>query len=81
MEKLNVLLVDDENIVIEDMSSLIDWEAAGFHLSGFAYNGTQARKAMQKCPADIVFMDILTPMASAFPDNCVPSIQISSSLS
>ena len=61
MEKLNVLLVDDENIVIEDMSSLIDWEAAGFHLSGFAYNGTQARKAMQKCPADIVFMDISLP--------------------
>ena len=61
MEKLNVLLVDDENIVIEDMSSLIDWDTAGFHLSGFAYNGTQARKAMQKCPADIVFMDISLP--------------------
>lgn len=61
MNKLKVLLVDDENIVLEDMASLINWDENGFFLCGCAYNGKQAIKAVKNNPPDLIFMDISLP--------------------
>lgn len=59
--KLNVILVDDEDLVIEDMQELIDWEADGFHIAGYAYNGMQTMKLVRSVSPDIVFMDVSLP--------------------
>lgn len=59
--KLNVILIDDEDLVIEDMRELIDWEANGFHVSGYAYNGMQTMKLVRSVCPDIVFMDVSLP--------------------
>lgn len=61
MELLKVLLVDDENLVIEDMLTLIDWESNGFSVAGYAYNGSQSLKLIQKINPDIIFMDVSLP--------------------
>lgn len=78
MKYLKVILVDDEDLVIDDMRTLIDWEANGFQISGAAYNGLQASKLIQQVHPDIVFMDVSLPdtdgitlsrqMRSRFPD-------------
>lgn len=61
MEYLKVMLVDDEDLVIEDIQSLIDWEAHGFRIVGFAYNGRQAQRLVEEVRPDIVFMDVSLP--------------------
>ena len=48
MEYLKVMLVDDEDLVIEDIQALIDWEAHGFRVVGFAYNGRQAQRLVEE---------------------------------
>ena len=58
MEYLKVMLVDDEDLVIEDIQSLIDWEAHGFRVVGFAYNGRQAQRLVEEVQPDIIFMDV-----------------------
>lgn len=78
METLNVILVDDENLVIEDMLALIDWEKNGFRVAGYAYNGNQTLKLVKTVCPDIVFMDVSLPdtdgirlsrqLRSLFPD-------------
>lgn len=61
MEYLKVMLVDDEDLVIEDIQTLIDWEAHGFRIIGYAYNGRQAERLIEKVQPDIVFMDVSLP--------------------
>lgn len=60
-ENLNVIIVDDEEIVISDMLSLINWEASGFNVVGTAYNARQTVSLIQSRHVDIVFMDIALP--------------------
>lgn len=61
MEYLKVMLVDDEDLVIEDIQALIDWEAHGFRVVGFAYNGRQAQRLVEEVQPDIIFMDVSLP--------------------
>ncbi|MFT3985136.1 MAG: response regulator [Lachnospiraceae bacterium] len=61
MGYLNVLLVDDENLVVEDLQTLIDWNSCGFQIAGFAYNGIQTNRLIQKIQPDVVFMDVSLP--------------------
>ena len=56
MEYLKVMLVDDEDLVIEDIQALIDWEAHGFRVVGFAYNGRQAQRLVEEVQPDIIFI-------------------------
>jgi len=44
-----VLLVDDERIILEGISSIIDWGAYGTELVGTARNGIEAYEFIVTC--------------------------------
>ncbi|WP_169834317.1 response regulator [Paenibacillus donghaensis] len=57
-----VLLVDDEELVVQGISSLIQWEKSGLQLTEVAYNGVEALECFRREPADIVITDIRMPV-------------------
>ncbi|WP_338786492.1 response regulator transcription factor [Metabacillus sp. FJAT-53654] len=56
-----VLLVDDERIILEGISNIIDWEEIGTELIGTARNGLEAYDIIIKELPDIVICDIKMP--------------------
>ena len=56
-----VLLVDDERIILEGISSTIDWSAYGTELIGTARNGLEAYEFIITHQPDIVISDIRMP--------------------
>jgi two-component system response regulator YesN len=56
-----VLLVDDERIILEGISGVVDWEAAGTMLAGTARNGLEAFEMVKLDPPDIIISDIKMP--------------------
>ncbi|MCZ8514715.1 response regulator transcription factor [Paenibacillus filicis] len=56
-----VLLVDDERIILDGISSVVDWKGAGTVLAGTARNGLDAFELIQRDPPDIVISDIRMP--------------------
>lgn len=60
--KRKVILVDDEKMVVESMSSIVDWESEGFILSATCLNGFQALDAIREFSPDIVITDIRMPV-------------------
>lgn len=57
----NVLLVDDEPIILEGISSIIDWGRHGTTLAGTARNGIEAARFIDEHEPDIVITDIRMP--------------------
>lgn len=60
MEKL--LIVDDEEIELDGMAELIDWQSHGYELVGTAINGKRGLALLQKKQPDIVITDIKMPV-------------------
>lgn len=60
MEKL--LIVDDEEIELDGMAELIDWQSYGYELVGTAINGKRGLALMQEKQPDIVITDIKMPV-------------------
>lgn len=56
-----VLLVDDERVILEGISSFVNWEEVGTKLVGTAENGIVAYELIQKYEPDIVITDIIMP--------------------
>ncbi|NOU96143.1 response regulator [Paenibacillus sp. LMG 31456] len=56
-----VLLVDDERIILEGISNVVDWAKAGTELMGTARNGIEAYDKVQLDPPDIIISDIKMP--------------------
>lgn len=56
-----VLLVDDERIILEGISSFVDWGKLGVELAGTARNGVEAWEWIQAEQPDIVITDIRMP--------------------
>ncbi|WP_319005497.1 response regulator transcription factor [Metabacillus litoralis] len=56
-----VLLVDDERIILEGISRIINWEDLGTTLIGTARNGLEAYDFIHKQKPDIVICDIKMP--------------------
>jgi two-component system, response regulator YesN len=56
-----VLLVDDEFIILDGISSVIDWASLGTELCGTAQNGVEAMEHIQRNPPDIIITDIRMP--------------------
>ena len=42
MKQISVMIVDDEKLAIEDLTTIIDWDALGFEIVATAVNGRQA---------------------------------------
>ncbi|ODP26234.1 putative response regulatory protein [Paenibacillus nuruki] len=56
-----VLLVDDERMILEGISQVVNWQESGTELIGTARNGLEAYEQIQaNCP-DIVISDISMP--------------------
>lgn len=56
-----VLLVDDERIITEGMSKVINWESIGTDLIGTARNGIEGYNFIEQNKPDIVISDIKMP--------------------
>ncbi len=62
MKTLNLLIVDDEPVIQQGLSNIIDWESYGIKPAGFACNGLEALAFMQAHQnIDIVLTDIRMP--------------------
>ena len=61
MDLQKAFLVDDEPIVISDLSTLIDWKESGFEIVGWAYSAEQALEQIPQQKPDVVFMDVSLP--------------------
>jgi Response regulator containing CheY-like receiver domain and AraC-type DNA-binding domain len=57
----SVLLVDDERIILEGISAIMDWEACGTRLIGTARNGLDAKALAEREKPDIIITDIRMP--------------------
>ena len=62
MNKLRVLLVDDEIMIREGFKRLFDWEAHDCQVVGEAADGMEALAQMDSLRPDIVIMDINIPI-------------------
>ena len=62
MTKLRVLLVDDEPIILEGLSVLIDWEAEGCKIVKTASNGKEAYEYLLENEVDLILADIKMPI-------------------
>ena len=56
-----VLLVDDERMILEGISSVVDWQRSGTELVGTARNGLEAYERIAEKQPDIVISDISMP--------------------
>ena len=57
MKKISVMIVDDEKLVLEDLKTLVDWEALGFEIVATAFNGKQALEKFKTFLPQVVFTD------------------------
>ncbi|MGG6309300.1 response regulator transcription factor [Paenibacillus macerans] len=61
MEKLKVLIVDDEHLIRNLIRMRIDWEQEGFEIAGEASNAQAAMELVERQKPDIIFTDIYMP--------------------
>ena len=60
-KNISVMIVDDERLAIEDLSTLVDWNDLGFEIVTTAFNGTQALMKYEAFHPQVVFTDIKMP--------------------
>ncbi|WP_372662442.1 response regulator [Cohnella sp.] len=56
-----LFIADDEQLVVETLSAMIDWNASGVRIVGTANNGKQALERILQSDPDIVLTDIRMP--------------------
>ncbi len=61
---LKVMLVDDETIITKGLMKLINWEEAGFVISGTADNAADAARLAERDRPDIIITDLHMPDVS-----------------
>ncbi len=57
----NILIVDDEYLSRNKLSSIVDYKKHGFHVIGDASNGKEAIEFIKSHPVDVVFTDVAMP--------------------
>lgn len=62
MGNITVMLVDDEQMVLDDLIHIINWESMGFSIVATAKNGKQALKKYRESSPQIIFTDIKMPL-------------------
>lgn len=58
---MKVMLVDDENLILEGLKAIIDWDSLGLEIVCTANNGQEAVEKFRENPVDIVVTDINMP--------------------
>ncbi len=61
IDPMNVLIADDEQIVLEGLKYIIDWNALGFTICATAVNGEEALEKILALKPDLCLMDIKMP--------------------
>lgn len=61
MSQINILPVDDHQLIIDGLSSLIRTDSS-LHLVGYANNGAQAVQTVSTIKVDVVLMDVDMPV-------------------
>lgn len=64
MEKYSVVLIDDEDLILESLQSLIDWAQLGCFIAGTASSCAQGLKMIRRLRPHIVVTDIKMPEGS-----------------
>lgn len=62
MKKIDVMIVDDEKLVLEDLSTIVDWEAYGFRIAATAFNGKQALTKYHQYKPQVIITDMRMPI-------------------
>jgi YesN/AraC family two-component response regulator len=62
METIKVMIVDDENLAVEDLLDLVDWESLGFTVVATASNGKRALAKFRQHRPRLVITDIKMPV-------------------
>jgi two-component system, response regulator YesN len=61
IDKLRVIIVDDEPIIVRGLENLYDWGGNGFEVVGKALNGQAGMELARQLKPDIVLTDIRMP--------------------
>jgi two-component system, response regulator YesN len=61
VEKIKVLIVDDEPLVRRVLKNKVDWDLFDMTVAGEAINGEEALLYLDKTPVDLVITDIKMP--------------------
>lgn len=61
MTPLSVIIADDDQLMLDYLKTLLDWDALGFVLTATAANGTQALKLVRRHRPAILITDIIMP--------------------
>ena len=56
-----VMLVEDEELILQGLRNILDWEALGLKVVHMAHDGLEALKMWEKEPVHIVVTDISMP--------------------
>lgn len=57
-----VMLVEDEELILQGIRNIIDWEALSVQVVHLAHNGREALEMWEKEPVDIVVTDVEMPV-------------------
>lgn len=57
MDKYKVVIVDDDDVALENLSFEL-WKDARFSLEGTARNGRKGKKLIMKVQPDLLFLDV-----------------------
>ncbi len=77
-EKLRVVLIDDESIIVEGLRKVVKWEKYNCEVAGTASDARSGTQLIREVRPDILFTDICMPgqngltmlagLRSAFPE-------------
>jgi len=62
MNKIKLVIADDETSIRNALCSMIDWESENIEVCGVAKNGIEALDIIKKMEADIAILDIRMPI-------------------
>lgn len=61
MEKIRIILVDDQKLFVESLRIVLDTRAEDMEVIGLALDGVQAVELVGTCKPDVVLMDVNMP--------------------
>ena len=63
---IKVLLVDDEELALEHLASITNWQAYGFEIIGKAGNAEMAMKLFRKEQPELIISDVRMQSTESF---------------
>ncbi|MBS6646971.1 MAG: response regulator [Clostridiaceae bacterium] len=81
MPLIKVMLVDDDQLLLEDIQTLVDWGNLGFEIVGVFGNGQAAFDHLSSCRPDFIITDIRMPCMDGLAfvaevKSCMPQVQM-----